>query len=101
MFFVIFATDKSGVHDVREATRAAHRAYLRAPGRDGLTVRMAGPTLDMHGRAMNGSLLIVEASSIAEVEAFHRDDPYVQAGLFETSEIRPWNWTIGNPDAPH
>ncbi|MDT4886907.1 YCII-related domain protein [compost metagenome] len=47
---------------------------------------------------MNGSLLVVEAASLAEVQAFLDDDPYVRAGIFERVEIRPWNWGLGNPE---
>ncbi|MNW21367.1 YciI-like protein [compost metagenome] len=47
---------------------------------------------------MNGTLLVVEAMSLSEVQAFLGDDPYVRAGLFEHIEIRPWNWGLGNPE---
>ncbi|MOA69943.1 YciI-like protein [compost metagenome] len=47
---------------------------------------------------MNGTLLIIEASSLPEVEAFIQDDPYVQAGLFTSIQIRPWHWSLGNPE---
>jgi uncharacterized protein YciI len=46
---------------------------------------------------MNGTLLVVEAGSIEEVCAFLADDPYVQAGLFEALEVRPWRCGIGDP----
>ena len=47
---------------------------------------------------MNGSLLIVEAEDITAVEAFVADDPYCQAGLFETVVIRPpWFYGPGQP----
>ncbi|PXB68003.1 hypothetical protein C0046_41155, partial [Pseudomonas aeruginosa] len=41
----------------------------------------------------------VEAASLDEVQAFLADDPYVRAGLFQRVEIRPWNWSLGAPDA--
>lgn len=47
---------------------------------------------------MNGTLLVIEAGSLPEVEAFIRDDPYVQAGLFASIQIRPWHWSLGNPE---
>jgi hypothetical protein len=47
---------------------------------------------------MVGSLIVVEARAVADVEMFASQDPYRQAGLFETWSIRPWNWTTGNPD---
>jgi uncharacterized protein YciI len=27
-----------------------------------------------------------------------QDDPYVQADLFASIEIRLWNWSLGNPE---
>ncbi len=97
MYFVVFATDKSGTQDIRAANRPTHREYLRNPGRHPITVRVAGPTLAEDGVAMNGTLLIVEAASIDAVRAFVADDPYSRAGLFQSVEVRPWNWGLNNP----
>ncbi|MNP73759.1 YciI-like protein [compost metagenome] len=47
---------------------------------------------------MTGTLLVIEAASLPEVEAFMQDDPYVQAGLFASIQIRPWHWSLGNPE---
>jgi uncharacterized protein YciI len=71
---------------------------LRATDTHRVVVRLGGPTLDDAGAAMNGTLLVVEAASLAEVEAFIEDDPYVQAGLFASIQIRPWHWSLGNPE---
>ena len=82
-FFAVFATDQ---------------AHLRATDTHRVVVRLGGPTLDDVGAAMNGTLLVIEAGSLAEVEAFIEDDPYVQAGLFASIQIRPWHWSLGNPE---
>jgi uncharacterized protein YciI len=97
MYFVVFATDKPGSQSIRNATRPAHREYLRNPGKHAVTVRVGGPTLRDDGTTMNGSLLIVEAENLEAVRAFAADDPYSRAGLFETVAIRPWNWGLNNP----
>ena len=47
------------------------------------------PTLSNDQSQMNGTLLVVEASSQDEVYAFVRDDPYSAVSLFERIEIRP------------
>lgn len=44
---------------------------------------------------MCGSLLIMEAESRAEVEAWAAADPYAKAGLFQSVEIRAWKRVIG------
>ncbi len=98
MYFVIFGTDKPGAESVRAANRPAHREYLRGPGKHPVKVRVGGPTLREDGVTMNGTMLVVEADNLEAVRAFAADDPYSRAGLFETLEIRPWNWGIN--DAP-
>ncbi len=48
---------------------------------------------------MTGSLVVIEASNRDEILAISQEDPYARAGLFESVEIRPWNWAIKNPEA--
>ena len=83
--------------EVRTAERPRHREYLRDTELP-VQVRVAGPTLAADGETMNGSLIIVEAEDLAAAEAFSTNDPYSQAGLFETVVIRPFNWVMGRPD---
>lgn len=97
-FFAVFATDHPDSLAVRQRLRPSHQAHLRATETYRVIVRLGGPTLDNAGAAMNGTLLVIEASSLPEVEAFIQDDPYVQAGLFATIQIRPWHWSLGNPE---
>jgi uncharacterized protein YciI len=54
---------------------------LDAKGR----VVLAGPLTDQ-----TGSLIVIEADSLAEVEAFVKEDPYVVQGVFERYEIHPF-----------
>lgn len=96
-FFAVFATDHPGLLALRQRLRPTHQAHLRASEAHRVVVRLGGPTLDDAGATMNGTLLVIEAASLPEVEAFMQDDPYVQAGLFASIEIRPWNWSLGNP----
>ena len=51
------------------------------------------------GEQANGTLLVVEADDIAAVSEFVADDPYSQAGVFRSVEIRPWSWTVGVPES--
>jgi uncharacterized protein YciI len=89
--FIISWTDKPGGLPVRMATREAHLAYVASkPG----VVRLGGPYLS-EGGDMAGSMLIVEAESLEAAQAFHDADPYKAAGLFETSQVRPWRITVG------
>lgn len=97
-FFAVFATDQPDSLALRQRLRPSHQAHLRATNTHRVVVRLGGPTLDDAGAAMNGTLLVIEAGSLGEVEAFIQDDPYVQAGLFASIQIRPWHWSLGNPE---
>jgi hypothetical protein len=44
---------------------------------------------------MAGSLLVIEAESLAAAEAFAERDPYCTAGLYEQREVRAWRATAG------
>lgn len=97
-FFAVFATDHPDSLVLRQRLRPSHQAHLRATDAHRVVVRLGGPTLDDAGLAMNGTLLVIEAGSLSEVESFIQDDPYVQAGLFSSIQIRPWHWSLGNPE---
>ena len=42
-----------------------------------------------------------KAVCLETVREFAAADPYSLAGLFASVEVRPWNWTVGNPDGGH
>ena len=87
MLFAIFCTDKPGSADIRAANRPQHLDYVRAIADQ---VVVAGPTQTDDGQAMNGSLLVMEFADLAAAQAFAQNDPYNQAGLFESVIVRPW-----------
>ncbi len=91
-FFVINFRDKPNAFEVRAAAREAHLAYIAALGTQ---VKLGGPYVDEQGR-MIGSLIIVEADTIDQVQALHDKDPYKLAGLFETSTITEWRMSAQN-----
>jgi uncharacterized protein len=92
MLFCLIGTDKPNALDVRLANREAHVKYWKDSGR----IAAGGPFTSDDGAAMNGSLLVIEAGTRAEVEALVAEDPYTKAGLFATVEIRAWKWVL-NP----
>jgi uncharacterized protein YciI len=97
-YFAVFATDKPDMREVRERVRPSHRAYLRSAYQHGVFVRLGGPTLAPSCNAMNGTLLVIEADDIDAVMRFVAEDPYMKEGLFSRVEVRPWNWSLGNPE---
>jgi uncharacterized protein YciI len=90
--FVISWRDKPNSLDARMAAREAHLAYMH--GQEG-RVKLGGPYLDEAGQ-MCGSLIIYEAETLEDAQAFHAKDPYNLAGLFESSTITPWRLTTQN-----
>ncbi|AMX95710.1 hypothetical protein EOA22_18750 [Mesorhizobium sp. M7A.F.Ca.US.014.04.1.1] len=97
MLFAVICKDKPGSLQVRLDTRPEHVAFLEGLNGD-KKLAFAGPFLDTEGRS-NGSLVVVEAPDLAGAQALSAADPYAKAGLFESVEIRPWNWTFNKPAA--
>jgi uncharacterized protein len=94
MLYAIICTDNPDSLAVRQANRPEHLAYLEGLGGK---LKAAGPFLDESGEP-NGSLIVIEADSVADAKAAAALDPYAKAGLFARVEVRPWNWRINNPD---
>jgi len=84
MLFVIIGHDSPDGAAKRPAVRAAHLAHLRPLSETG-RVKIAGPFLDK-----TGSLIVVEAESLAEVWALVARDPYVTEGIFNRVEVKPF-----------
>jgi uncharacterized protein YciI len=95
--FVVYALDKPGREAARLEARPAHRARLREHDHS-VTVRIGGPLLDDAGK-MIGTMLVVEAGTRQDVEAFVAGDPYVEADVYGSVAIHSFNWGLGNPAA--
>ena len=97
MLFAFLCTDKTGALQVRLDTRPEHVDYLKGLNEAG-KLAFAGPFLDADGKP-NGSLVVVKAETIEEARTMAANDPYAKAGLFETVEVKAWNWVFNNPEA--
>ncbi|MET3927790.1 YciI family protein [Devosia sp. 2618] len=86
MLFAMIAKDKSGIIEKRLAARPVHLQYLDSLGQ---TLRLAGALLDAGGTP-EGSLVVVEAETLEAATAIFNADPFVDAGIFESIEIKPW-----------
>ena len=75
MLFAFLCTDKAGALQVRLDTRPEHVDYLKW---------------------LNEA---VKAETIEEARTRAENDPYAKAGLFETVEVKAWNWVFNNPEA--
>lgn len=94
MQFFVTCLDKADSKSVREATRNAHLAYLRE---NDSNVLGAGPILAEDQQSVIGSLLLIQADDAQSATVFVAGDPYFKAGLFESTQIRPWRWLFKHP----
>jgi uncharacterized protein YciI len=85
MLFVIIGHDAPDGATKRPAVRPAHLAHLEPLSKAG-RVKIAGPFLDK-----TGSLIVIEAESLAEVWALVARDPYVTEGVFNRVEVKPFS----------
>lgn len=97
MLFALICKDKPGQLERRLASRPDHVAWLQDLDAKG-KLKLAGPFLDEAGKPC-GSLVVIAAADRVEAEETAARDPYARAGLFESVEIRPWNWAFKNPEA--
>lgn len=95
MLFALICKDKPGHLQVRLDTRPDHVAFLDDLNARG-ALKFAGPFLDADGKP-NGSLVVIEAIDLATAEALATADPYAKAGLFESVDVKPWNWVFNKP----
>ena len=89
MRVALICIDKAGALQTRLDNRAAHLAHIAASG----VVEMAGPFLQ--DGAMIGSLIILDVADMAAAQDWAANDPYAQAGLFQSVTLREWKKVIG------
>ncbi|WP_175546823.1 YciI family protein [Natronohydrobacter thiooxidans] len=88
--YMMVCTDKPGALYLRKSTREAHLAYIAQTG----CVAQAGPLLDEAGE-MAGSLIVLDLPDLEAAKAWGEQDPYAQAGLFESVRLQEWKKVIG------
>ena len=94
MLFALICIDKPNSTALRMEVRPRHLTYIQSRIGD---VKIAGPFTSEDGATMQGSMLILDLPDIDAARTFAAADPYAQAGLFSSVDIRPWKWTVGAP----
>lgn len=94
MLYVIFAQDTANSLEKRLAARPAHLARLQAL-RDEGRLLTAGPmpavdSNDPGAAGFTGSTVIAEFASLTEALAWADNDPYVEAGVYESVVVKPF-----------
>ena len=93
MKFVIIGWDGPEGQAKRPIHRPLHLERLRKLQDQGKLI-CAGPFADQAG-----SLIIIEADSLDEAEAFAREDPYAIKGIFERVEVHPFKQVLPEDSA--
>ena len=93
MHYIVHCLDHDGAVEKRLSHYEAHKAYLAAA-----TVKtvISGPLLADDETTMIGSCFVIEANTLAEVQAFNANDPFAKAGLWKTVSIRPFAKRVDN-----
>lgn len=89
--YVFHGLDKPGALELRKATRQRHLDWIASLSP---RVKIGGPMLAEDGATPVGSVLVVEAETLAEAKSLFAQDPYEAAGLFAETSVRPFHWLI-------
>jgi uncharacterized protein YciI len=92
MLFVRIAYNAPGSAEARARHFPAHKAHLASGGS---LVAQSGPLYATSDDARVGALMIFDAPSLAEVEAFSARDPFVVNGVYDDVRILRFDKTIG------
>ncbi|MDY0137915.1 MAG: YciI family protein [Thiomicrospira sp.] len=101
MLFAIIAHDIEDSLTLRQKTRPAHLARLEQLQQQGRLL-LAGPTPnvapDSNGeQGFSGSLIVAEFDSLEQANAWAEADPYMQAGVYEYVDVKPFKQVFPRP----
>ncbi len=94
MWYAIISEDKPGTLEARLAARPAHLERVQALADEG-RILLAGPhpaidSEDPGEAGFTGSLIVAEFNCLADAEAWAQGDPYVTAGVFSRTTVKPF-----------
>jgi len=86
MLFALIRHDRPGCVGLRQSARPKHLEYLKGVVS---SIKWGGAIMNDDGQQV-GSILFVEAADQQALEALAAADPFVGAGLFESTQIVPF-----------
>jgi uncharacterized protein YciI len=94
MWYAIIGTDHPESLAARKSARPAHLARLQQLHDEGRML-LAGPfpaidAEDPGPAGFSGSLIVAEFASLAEAEAWASADPYLAAGVYRETTVKPF-----------
>jgi uncharacterized protein YciI len=95
MLYMISGTDVPGSLENRLAARPAHLQRIKDLQEQGRLI-LAGPhpaidSPDPGDAGFSGSLIVAEFDSMTAAEEWAQSDPYVEAGVFSSVVVKPFN----------
>ena len=87
MLYVIYCRDNLSTPGRRDAFYDAHRAYLKNAR---IKILIAGPYLSTGGDQKIGSMLVVEAETLEQAEAFQKNDPFALNEVWHEVNVHPY-----------
>ncbi len=99
MWYMICSTDVENSLEKRLAARPAHLARLQQLQDEGRLLT-AGPlpavdSEDPGAAGFTGSLVVAQFDSLEAAEAWAAADPYIDAGVYKNSVIKPFKKVFG------
>ena len=95
MLYALICTDKPDSLAAPQGEPPRASRISREPRRD---ARVCRPLHRGRRRDHERQPVVVEAASLEAARKIAAGDPFAKAGLFASVDIRPWLWTINNPD---
>jgi uncharacterized protein len=98
MWYAIIGIDHPESLEARKSARPAHLARLQQLQDEGRML-LAGPfpaidAEDPGPAGFSGSLIVAEFPSLAEAESWAKADPYVAAGVYRETTVKPFRQVL-------
>ena len=94
MWYAIIGTDHPQSLEARKSARPAHLARLQQLQDEGrMLLASPFPAIDSEDpgpAGFSGSLIVAEFPSLAEAESWAKADPYVAAGVYRETTVKPF-----------
>jgi hypothetical protein len=98
MIYLIYAQDVPNSLENRLSVRPAHLARLQALRDEGrLVIAGPNPAIDSNdpgSAGFSGSTVIAEFASLADAQAWAKQDPYVAAGVYADVTVKPFKQVL-------
>ena len=92
MLFAVIRNDKPGCVGLRQSARPKHLDYLKGVMS---SIKSGGAILDDEGHQV-GSILFIDVADYAAAQEFAATDPFVEAGLFASTQIVPFRMVFAD-----